>query len=286
MAEHLNARTETEQKASGASGRRRLLIAIVSVAVLSVLVVVVRNATGGGDGDAGNSGRASDEPRPIEEVDAGRAALTSVAFSPDDSVLAVGDLAGLVHLVDPETGETTATIESGEGGVHAVAFSPNGSLIAGGRDDTGADTGSVSVWDSETRELVASLGGDGELDWINTIDALAFSPDGHLLAGGDFGSVRLWDVDARRQIAVLEGQDNQVQSVAFSPDGRLLAAGGLGSTIDVWDVETRERVMTLPQQYPKAVALTRRPPPCCRDGGRHRHLGHRGTGACRDPRHP
>ncbi|ROP41983.1 PD40 domain-containing protein [Saccharothrix texasensis] len=69
--------------------------------------------------------------------------------------------------------------------------------------------------------------------------AVAFSPDGRVLATTDSESARLWDVsDPTRPAALapLDGHDDAVFTTAFSPDGRVLATGGLDRTVRLWDV--------------------------------------------------
>ncbi|WP_030416882.1 WD40 repeat domain-containing protein [Streptomyces sp. NRRL S-1448] len=74
--------------------------------------------------------------------------------------------------------------------------------------------------------------------------AVAFSPDGHLLATGHGAkTVQLWDTVAQRRAGpALFGHTDRVTSVAFSPDGRLLATGSEDATARLWDVESRTLV--------------------------------------------
>ena len=68
--------------------------------------------------------------------------------------------------------------------------------------------------------------------------ALAFSPDGSLLASGHVdGSIHLWDMARGEEVQVrLRHEQEMVSALAFSPDGRTLATGGVDSTLKLWDV--------------------------------------------------
>jgi WD40 repeat protein len=76
------------------------------------------------------------------------------------------------------------------------------------------------------------------------ISALAYSPDGTLVASSGFGrnvsepSINLWDVASGRPIRRLDGQAGHHLGGAFSPNGRLLAAVNGDGTIRVWNVAT------------------------------------------------
>ncbi|MGC9946436.1 MAG: c-type cytochrome domain-containing protein [Bryobacteraceae bacterium] len=81
------------------------------------------------------------------------------------------------------------------------------------------------------------------------IDALAYSPDGKLLAFGTFKEVRLVEPETGKTVATLPGHAEDVRAVAFSPDGRFLAAaGGLparSGEVKIWNVEKRAPLLTI-----------------------------------------
>jgi len=58
------------------------------------------------------------------------------------------------------------------------------------------------------------------------VAAVAFSPDGKLLASGSYGRVTIWDLTAAKPLRVLSNVLGAVNDLKFSPDGSLLAVAG------------------------------------------------------------
>jgi WD40 repeat protein/energy-coupling factor transporter ATP-binding protein EcfA2 len=130
-----------------------------------------------------------------------------------------------------------ATIEGDVGG--KVAFSPDGKTIA-----TASSIGIVEWWstDQDQSRPMQSRGVD-----TSHVRAMAFSPDGKLLAVGggsdeaDSGLMSLWYTPFQQALprsgAGHIGVQVDVTSLAFSPtDIQTLAVGGTDKTVELWDI--------------------------------------------------
>jgi hypothetical protein len=92
------------------------------------------------------------------------------------------------------------------------------------------------------------------------VEAVAFSPDGRLLASGaDDGMVTLSEVTGGACVGSLLGHLAPVYAVAFSADGRLLASASEDGTVKVWDVLSRECLATLLGHEGPVYAVAFRP---------------------------
>jgi WD40 repeat protein len=113
--------------------------------------------------------------------------------------------------------------------VRALAVSPDKSALAAGRGNQ------IHIYNASTGAYLRSLY-DPELTLPDKqplkfahaaiVDAIAYSPDGKLLASGSFQEVVLWDPQTGALRTKLTGFADRVVALAFSPNGKLLATGG------------------------------------------------------------
>jgi WD40 repeat protein len=79
------------------------------------------------------------------------------------------------------------------------------------------------------------------------VQALAFSPDGKLLASRGRGSTELWDAATGRALHLLDKPQHSGTAMAFTPDSKRLVTGGTyDQTVCIWDTGTGKLVDHFP----------------------------------------
>lgn len=126
--------------------------------------------------------------------------------------------------------------------VTAVTWSADGLLAAS------SAAGEVLLWDAQTQQETPILSSADTEE--QSIDCLAFSPDGQFLAaGGQDGKVRLWRLTSNpkflQPIATLNNAPKWIDRLAWNPTCNHLGFS-LGRYVQVWDAEAGEIVATLP----------------------------------------
>lgn len=168
--------------------------------------------------------------RTLRELSVSRAPwLTSVGFSPDGRMLAVGDLTGGVFILDPTSGEVRQALSGHKDEVRAVRWSPDGKRLV-----TVSSDSSSRVWDPSTGQMLRELKpGDSRMR------AACWSPDGKQIATGDlYGSIRIWDAATYELVREIKSPGIWVDALEYSPDGHTLAAGAADGVLRLWDVSS------------------------------------------------
>ena len=162
-----------------------------------------------------------------------------LAFSKDGQTLVTSTYQGHITLWRMPEGTKLASYACAQtdvGNLSGFAATPDLSLAA-----------YVTGYMGEQKIRVIDLR-DGKQLWNapaakQDISALAFSPDGKILASSAAyaeSDIRLWDVATGKEIGRLEGHQSWVGALVFWPDGSKLASASADQTIRTWDVASRK----------------------------------------------
>ncbi|MFO0818433.1 MAG: c-type cytochrome domain-containing protein [Pirellulales bacterium] len=192
-----------------------------------------------------------------------------------------------VELRNANTQQLLGGLSFPEGEPQVLRFSPSGSVLlaAGGRPaqsgaavlfdvrngarlaEMGDESDAVLAADISTDERFVALGGSGRVvkvfstvdgmlkhtlvkhtDWIT---AIAFSPDGKLLATADrVGNIHLWDAASGGVVLPLAEHKDSVRALSWRSDSQILASCGEDGQVVWWEVVKGWPSVSKPDAHP------------------------------------
>ena len=172
----------------------------------------------------------------------GKGGITTIQFSPDGTLLAVGSNIG-VWLYDVETGEEKSLF--GSGVCEALSFSPDGRFLTASSRET-----LIQLWEIATEREVPLI------DLYGSASVLRFSSDGKTLIGlGSAGHAAITRLNIENGkgktkhlktglfgIGLFSSEDFQG---VYAMTSDKIAIGKGDGTIQLWDVATRKKLSTL-----------------------------------------
>ncbi len=122
----------------------------------------------------------------VRSIDVSSEPVRSLAFADDGSVLAIGDNAGDIAVVDVASGEQRgSTLVGHTGSVEAISFHPDGVVLASGSSDR-----TVRLWNTSTQvAIVESL-----RRHTGSVSGLVWTDRGRVLASSADGEALVWDL--------------------------------------------------------------------------------------------
>jgi polar amino acid transport system permease protein len=172
------------------------------------------------------------------EVNGGKP-LTGASVAADGRIVAGVDTDGVVHVWDVAAGQLLQSIGSGLNANRAVALSSDGALVAAGNGEN------VQIWDARSGNEVQTLQGYWEdeseqEDWLGhdeDVTALAFSPDGTILASGSADKlIVIWELESGEVTGIGDGHFGTITTLVFDQQGRTLLSGSSDNKAKTWRV--------------------------------------------------
>ena len=185
--------------------------------------------------------------------------VVSLTFSPNDQLLASGNITGTINLwqlkkgsLEPPTKIWTWTIVSRQP-IKTLVFSQDGQTLATGQGD---DNGAITLWDVKSGKKLQPLPGhtvralrvsllDPSYSSSFSSYRVAVSPDGKIIAT-NYDMIKLWDAQTGSCLRCLESKSDWrfAHKITFSPRGKFLVST-YWRDIVLWKVSTGEEIQSM-----------------------------------------
>ena len=158
--------------------------------------------------------------------------MSSLAFSPDGTLLASAGYDANVHFWDVASGQRKTTVPDQLLTTFAIAFTADGRRLV-----TGGASGAIEIVDVQTGSVARRFRAEKY-----AVSTLSLSPDGRSIGAAYFdvdGMARpaplaVWELASGRAVRRVTPPGAVAMAAGFSTDGRLLYATAKGPDLNVW----------------------------------------------------
>ncbi|MCB9453071.1 MAG: WD40 repeat domain-containing protein [Anaerolineaceae bacterium] len=195
------------------------------------------------------------EPSPLAAKVGSTVEVLGVAWSPDDTQLAVTGSDGMGIIWDAISGEKQFVLRAAPGEdfqfglwILDAFWSPDGSRIILHSPFEFPST----VWDTTTGDLLFMLEGDSDF-----MTRARWNADGsEIMTTGLEGKIRCWDGHSGNLLRVIDARSS-IWSAEYSPDGFLIASTASNGTIRLWDAQSgAEQAFIFPPASSSEIQVT------------------------------
>ena len=171
--------------------------------------------------------------------------VAHIVFSSDGNTLVSASWDGTIRLWHALTGDLRLTLV-GHFNIRSSAISPDGATLATISD------GGIFLWNARTGKFKKAF------DVGHRSNTVAYLPDGQTLAihiSDDDPKIHLVNANTGEIQRILHLVDDSVNQLVFSPNERWLAGGSWNATIRLWDAQSWQLQRTLSGHTDDIVAL-------------------------------
>jgi WD40 repeat protein len=177
--------------------------------------------------------------------------IYSVVFSRNGKKIYASNGDGTISEWETATGNETRNWKAHDTGVFALAFTLDYRVLA----SNGYFDYTVKLWDTSNWRVIRTLANKKTEGWQEKVQAIAFSPNGKLIAISEVGfdiklkqyaynRTNVWDVKTGEKLFTVSGHKFDIDAVLFTPDNRFVVSGSADGTIKFWNAKTGQEVRT------------------------------------------
>jgi WD40 repeat protein/serine/threonine protein kinase len=175
---------------------------------------------------------------------------TSVQFSPDGSILAVGLKNGDIQLWNWQRGVISATLTGHTKKINRILFSQNELLLSASDDQH------IITWNLNSNQAILDIPAHSK-----PVNDIAITRDARILVSSSKDRlIRVWDLSSGKKLYELGSNyfTGTIQAIAISSDDAFLAAGGDAGYLYQWNLVTTTLDTVVPQPRADVVPVMER----------------------------